>query len=45
MKRTVEVRLNEGKKWGEPRLYHEGEEIACQAIPGLRISVAAIFSE
>jgi Uma2 family endonuclease len=45
MKRTIAVRLNEGKKWGGPRLYHEGEAIVCQAIPGLKLAVAAIFSD
>jgi Uma2 family endonuclease len=45
MTRTVEMRLNEGNRWGATRLYREGEEITCEVIPGLKIAVAAIFSE
>ncbi|MBI1987242.1 MAG: Uma2 family endonuclease [Nitrospinae bacterium] len=44
-RRTVEVRLNEGKRWKEAYRYGEDEEIPCRVIPGLRIAVADIFEE
>lgn len=43
--RQVEAKINEGNRWGTVTLFREGEEIGSGVIPGLRISVAAIFSE
>lgn len=43
--RTVEVRYNEGKRWAESRVFHEGENIACRVIPDLKLSVADIFAD
>lgn len=44
-KRTIEVRVSEGKTWGTTKQFREGEELLCSAIPGLRIPVSGIFSE
>jgi Uma2 family endonuclease len=43
--RTVEGRSNEGKRWVESRVFHEGDTMACRIIPDLKLSVADILAD